>query len=49
MLMDRQTDMTSLLWVILFSLYKAMELKMTFVWDVAPCCLVDVDRRFSGD
>jgi hypothetical protein len=23
-------------------------MKMTAFWDVAPCCLVDVDRRFRG-
>jgi hypothetical protein len=26
----------------------AANMKMTFFWDVAPCSLVKVDRRFRG-
>jgi hypothetical protein len=26
----------------------AKTMKISVLWDVAPCCLVDIDRRFRG-
>jgi hypothetical protein len=26
----------------------SVKMKMTVVWDVAPCSLVEIDRRFRG-
>jgi hypothetical protein len=31
-----------------FEVLKAMSVKMAVFWDVAPCSLVDIDRRFIG-
>jgi hypothetical protein len=31
-----------------FQVFKAASMKITVVWDVAPCSLVDIDRRFRG-
>jgi hypothetical protein len=32
-----------------FQFITAASIKMTVFWDVAPCSLVDVYRRFTGD
>jgi hypothetical protein len=34
------------IWYWAINLY--LTLKMTGVWDIAPCSLVEVDRRFRG-
>jgi hypothetical protein len=31
-----------------FQVFVAASMKVTFFWDIAPCSLVEVDRRFRG-
>jgi hypothetical protein len=31
-----------------FQVLTAMRMKMTVFWDVAPCSLVEINRRFRG-
>jgi hypothetical protein len=31
-----------------FQVFTAASVKMTVLWDVATCCLVDIDRLFRG-
>jgi hypothetical protein len=31
-----------------FQIFTAASMKMTTFWDIAPCSLVEIDRRFSG-
>jgi len=31
-----------------FQVHKAASMKMTVVWDVVPCSLVETDLRFGG-
>jgi hypothetical protein len=32
-----------------FQVLMAANLKMTVSWDIAPCSLVEIDRRFRAD
>jgi hypothetical protein len=31
-----------------FQVLTAASMKMTFFWDIAPCSLAEIDRRFRG-
>jgi hypothetical protein len=31
-----------------FQVFMAVSMKMTVFWNVAPCSLVEIDRRFRG-
>jgi hypothetical protein len=42
------TYLHTYLFLVRFQVLRATNMKMIFFWDVAPCSLVDIDRRFTG-